>query len=171
MCVTSPKTLLVLTLSFSFVLAGVLPIHLFGAAHPFGAASSARAQPSDPFATLRALRGRPVTVPPRALAVIPERHTGRRVRLTDVLERVVPQFDDFARGAGLTPREAIQLRTREANIPIFVAKNETNVSTVLQLAIGARIEVRGVLIERGGRYLFLASDVRPVPARSSSRRR
>ncbi|HJL18452.1 MAG TPA: hypothetical protein RMH99_22500 [Sandaracinaceae bacterium LLY-WYZ-13_1] len=121
----------------------------------------------DPFAPLTSTRGTPVMVPPRALAVIPERHTDRRLRMVDVLERIDPQFDDLARGAGLRPERAIQLRTREANLPIFVEKSEASVSTVLQLDLGARIEVRGVLIERGGRYLFLASDVRP----SSSRRR
>jgi hypothetical protein len=131
------------------------------------ATGPASAQPSsDPFAPLESTRGSPVLVPPRALAVIPERHTGRALRMIDTLERIVPQFDELARGAGLSPRRAIQLRTREANIPIFVAKTEASVSTLLQLDLGSRVEVRGVLIERDGRYLFLASEVRP----SSSRR-
>ncbi|MGE3635702.1 MAG: hypothetical protein AB7P00_37705 [Sandaracinaceae bacterium] len=125
----------------------------------------ARAQHDpDPFADARALQGSEALVPPRALAVIPERHTGRRLRVIDELSRIEPQFDDLARGAGMSPARAIQLRTREANIPIFVEKTDATVSTVLQLELGARIEVRGVLLERGGRYLLVASSVRPAPA-------
>ena len=117
-------------------------------------------QPEDPFAALRNPSGAPVLVPPRALAVIPERHTGRSIRVVDVLTGIDPQFDEAARSAGLTPQRAIQLRTREANVPIFVAKTETTISTVLQLELGSPIEVRGVLVERNGRYLLLASEVR-----------
>jgi len=128
-----------------------------------------QAQPSgtesDLFAAARRLRGTAVSVPPRALAVIPERHTNRLIRLADHLERIEPQFDDLARGAGLNSRTSIQLITRAAHLPIFVRKTDSSVSTVLQLEIGARIEVRGVLFERGSRYLFVASDVRPFAPR------
>lgn len=123
------------------------------------------AQAPDPFERLGQLSGTPTQVPARALAVIPERHVDRPLRIVDTLDGVEPQFDDLARGAGLSPQRAIQLRTREANIPIFVAKNEATISTVLQIEIGARVEVQGVLVERGGRYLFLASTVRPAPVR------
>ena len=102
---------------------------------------------------------------PVPLAVIPERHVDRLIRVTDDLARIEPQFDDLARGAGLTSRTAIQLITREANLPIFVRKTDATVSTVLQLDIGQRIEVRGVLFERGSRYLFVASDVRTFAPR------
>lgn len=122
-------------------------------------------QPDNPFDAVSNARGSEVLVPPRALAVIPERHTGRRLRMIDQLSRIEPQFDDLARGAGLTATRAIQLRTREANIPIFVRKTDATVSTVLQLDLGAQIEVRGVLIERGGRYMFVASSVRPTNGR------
>ncbi len=108
-------------------------------------------------------------MPPRALAVIPERHTNRLLRLADHLERIEPQFDDLARGAGLNSRTSIQLITREAHLPIFVHKTDSTVSTVLQLQIGARIEVRGVLFERGSRYLFVASDVRTFAPRRRPR--
>ncbi|MGF1466166.1 MAG: hypothetical protein ACFCGT_08525 [Sandaracinaceae bacterium] len=136
-----------------------------------GTASPAPAQdPSDPFAPLRRLTGNPVTVPPRALAVIPERHAGRHLRVIDVLESVDPQFDDLARGFGLSHELAIQLRLREAHIPIFVAKTEASISTVLQLRLGSTVEVRGVLIARGGRYLFLASEVRPSNGAGRGRR-
>jgi hypothetical protein len=130
-------------------------------------------QPSatDLFAAARQLRGAEVLVPPRALAVIPERNTGRRLRLIDTLSRIDPQFDDIARGAGLTPRTAIQLVTREANVPIFVAKSDSTVSTMLQLRIGQPVEVVGVLFERGGRYLFVASEVRESSAQRRRRPR
>lgn len=120
------------------------------------------AQPADPFERLRGLTGTPTLVPARALAVIPERNTERPLRIVDTLAGIDPQFDEVARGAGLSPQRAIQIRTREANIPIFVAKNEATISTVLQIELGARIEVLGVLVERGDRYLFLASAVRPA---------
>ncbi len=123
------------------------------------------AQPPDPFERLSRLSGTPTQVPARALAVIPERHVDRPLRIVDTLAGVEPQFDDLARGAGLSPERAIQLRTLEANIPIFVAKNEATISTVLQIELGARVEVQGVLVERGGRYLFLASTVRAAPVR------
>lgn len=126
-------------------------------------------QPPDPFLAVSEARGSEVQVPPRALAVIPERHTGRMLRMTDQLSRIEPQFDDLARGAGLNASRAIQLRTREANIPIFVRKTDATVSTVLQLELGAQIEVRGVLIERGGRYMFIASSVRPSARRRGRR--
>ncbi len=132
-----------------------------------GAAAQAPA-PGDPFAAVASATGSEVQVPPRALAVIPERHTGRRLRMIDELARIEPQLDDLARGAGLTSARAIQLRTREANLPIFVAKTEATISAVLQLELGAPIEVRGVLLDRGGRYLFIASSVRPT-ARTTSR--
>ncbi|UJR80343.1 hypothetical protein [Sandaracinus amylolyticus] len=130
-------------------------------------ASLAVAQSVDPFGILRETSGAPVPVPPRALAVIPERHTGRAIRLVDELERIEPQFDDLAVGAGLSSRIAIQLRTREANVPIFVAKSDASIATVLALRLGAPIEVTGVVVERGGRYLMLASDVRSAATGSA----
>lgn len=131
------------------------------------ALAEAQQQPptSDLFEAAGRFRGAAVSVPPRALAVIPERHVDRLIRVTDDLARIEPQFDDLARGAGLSSRTAIQLVTREANLPIFVRKTDATVSTVLQLEIGQRIEVRGVLFERGGRYLFVASDVRTFAPR------
>ncbi|MCB9591271.1 MAG: hypothetical protein H6719_00955 [Sandaracinaceae bacterium] len=120
---------------------------------------------TDLFEAAGSIRGAAVSVPPRALAVIPERHVDRLIRVTDELARIEPQFDDLARGAGLTSRTSIQLVTREANLPIFVRKTDATVSTVLQLEIGQRIEVRGVLFERGSRYLFVASDVRTFAPR------
>lgn len=129
------------------------------------------AQASDPFAILRATSGSPVTVPPRALAVIPERHTGRPIRVVDVLERIEPQFDDLARGVGLASSTAIQLRTVEANIPIFVPKSDATISTVLQLRLGSPVEVTGLLVERGNRYLMLASEVRSASGTSAPRAR
>ncbi len=132
---------------------------------------AAGAQASDPFAILRATTGTPVPVPPRALAVIPERHTGRLIRVVDLLERIEPQFDDLARGVGLASLIAIQLRTREANIPIFVAKSDATISTVLQLRLGAPVEVTGLLVERGNRYLMLASEVRSAAGASAPRAR
>jgi hypothetical protein len=131
----------------------------------FALPSATAQETADPFAALASLRGTPVLVPPRALAVIPERHTGRPLRVVDTLARVEPQFPEYARAAGLTPQRAIQLRTREANLSFFVQKTESTVSTVLQLELGASIEARGVLVERGGNYLFLASEVRSVAAR------
>lgn len=128
-------------------------------------ASPVGAQGGDPFEPLRSVTGSAVSAPPRALAVIPERHTGRLIRVVDELAAVEPQFDDLAIGAGLNSRVAIQLRTREANIPIFVAKNDATISTVLALRLGAPVEVVGLLVERGGRYLMLASDVRMASAR------
>lgn len=125
---------------------------------------------TDLFAAARRLRGAEVLVPPRALAVIPERNTGRRLRVIDTLDRIVPQFDDVARSAGLNPQTAIQIITREANLPIFIAKSDSTVSTMLQLEIGQPIEIVGVLFERAGRYLFVASEVRESPARRRRRR-
>ena len=139
----------------------VLPLLVSGAAIGFAQ------QPTDLFAAARAMSGTEVLVPPRALAVIPERNTGRRLRMIDTLDRIDPQFDDLARGAGLNSQTAIQLITREANVPIFVAKSDSTVSTMLQLEIGQPLEVVGVLFERGGRYLFVASEVR----QSSTQRR
>ena len=125
---------------------------------------------SDPFAVLSARQNaNAAPVPPRALAVIPERHTGRLIRMVDVLVAIDPQFDDVATGAGLDGGRAIQLRTREARVPIFVQKNDASIATLLQLPIGSRVEVRGVLVSRGSRYLFLASEVRPAPQRRRQR--
>lgn len=123
----------------------------------------------DPFLPMRQARGEIALVPPRALAVIPERHVGRRIRMTDVLTAIEPQFDDFSRNAGLSTRISIQIRTREAKIPIFVSKNEATIATVLQLSAGATVELVGILIERGGRYLFLASDIRSSPRPSHTK--
>ena len=122
----------------------------------------------DPFVSLVAgvdSAGAPAVVPPRAFAVIPERNTGRRVRVTDVLTAIDPQFDDIARGMGLTGQRAIQLRTREANMPIFVAKTQSTIATLLQVPMGATIEVQGVVVERGGHYVLLASSVRQTTTR------
>jgi hypothetical protein len=129
----------------------------------------ATAQSSDPFETLRSLMNAPVGVPPRALAVIPERHTERLIRFVDELAAIEPQFDDFARGVGLNGSVAIQLRTRETSVPIFVAKTDATISTVLQLRLGAPVEVTGLLIERGNRYLVLASEIRSAAGSSRSR--
>ncbi|MBX3271592.1 MAG: hypothetical protein KF729_15105 [Sandaracinaceae bacterium] len=139
---------------------GALALAAFVEAQP-----PATPAPSDLFEAADRLRGAAVSVPPRALAVIPERHVDRLIRVTDDLARIEPQFDDLARGAGLTSRTSIQLVTREANLPIFVRKTDATVSTVLQLEVGQRIEVRGVLFERGSRYLFVASDVRTFAPR------
>lgn len=120
--------------------------------------------PVDPFAVLRQPRpAQAAPVPPRALAVIPERHTGRLIRVVDELIALEPQFDDLATGAGLDGRRAIQLRTREARIPIFVAKSDASIATLLEIPIGALIEVEGILVERGSRYLLIASSVRARP--------
>jgi hypothetical protein len=126
---------------------------------------------ADPFEILRTAGGSPVTVPPRALAVIPERHTGRLIRVVDDLQRIEPQFDDLARGVGLTSLIAIQMRTREANIPIFVAKSDSTISTVLQLRLGTPVQVTGLLVERGNRYLMLASEVRSAGGAGAARTR
>jgi len=125
-------------------------------------AGHATAPETDPFAILEGRsEGQPVRVPPRALAVIPERHTARLIRVVDVLVAIDPQFDDLATGAGLDGRRAIQLRTREARVPIFVEKNDGTISTLLSMPIGTPVEVEGVLVARGSRYLFLAARVRP----------
>ena len=136
-----------------------------------GPAPSAAQRPTDLFTSARRVRGGVVLVPPRALAVIPERNTGRRLRMIDALERIEPQFDGLARSAGLTPQTAIQLITREANVPIFVEKTDSSVSTALQLQSGQPIEVVGVLFEREGRYLFVASELRESTAQRRSRGR
>lgn len=139
---------------------------LLVAALVFGAAAApAGAQGGDPFEALRRATGSPVSVPPRALAVIPERHTNGLVRLVDELSSIEPRFDDLAIGAGLNNRIAIQLRTREANIPIFVSKTDATISTVLALRLSSPIEVVGLVVERGGHYLMLASDVRVASVR------
>ncbi len=119
---------------------------------------------ADPFAVLSAHRGEASPVPPRALAVIPERHTDRLLRFVDILVAIDPQLDDLATGAGLDGRHAVQLRTQEARVPVFVRKDEASIATLLQLPMGSRIQVTGVLVPRGSRYLFLASEVRPAPA-------
>lgn len=149
-------------------IASIFVATLVGAA---AAAQPAGAQASDPFEILRTTSGTAVTVPPRALAVIPERHTSRLIRVVDELVRIEPQFDDLARGVGLTSLIAIQLRTRETNIPIFVAKSDATISTVLQLRLGTPIEVTGLLVERGNRYLMLASEVRSAAGSTSTRAR
>lgn len=123
------------------------------------AAQDPPASNDDPFLVLRTIPGTPMSVPPRALAVIPERHAGRMLVVEDYLIRVEPQFDDLARGLGLDSRRAIQFRTRDANIPFFVAKTPATITVMLQVEINARLEMTGALVERGGRYLFLASDV------------
>jgi hypothetical protein len=128
-------------------------------------ATAQDAAAADPFALLASHQGTAGPVPPRALAVIPERHVGRLIRVVDALSAIDPQFDDLATGAGLDGRRAIQIRTREARVPIFVRKDEATVATMLQLPIGAEIQVTGILISRGGRYLFLASEVRAAPPR------
>ena len=151
-------------LPFSFAL--VLALSAIFTEQSSGAAQAS----SDPFEVLRGATGSALMVPPRALAVIPERHTGRLIRVVDQLVRIEPQFDDLARGLGLSSLVAIQLRTREANIPIFVAKTDATISTVLQLRLGSPVEASGLLIERGGRFLMLASDVRAAD-RSASRDR
>jgi hypothetical protein len=128
------------------------------------AAAIATAQAVDPFEVVRAHRGGAVPVPPRALAVIPERHTGRLIRVIDHLERIDPQLDDIAQRAGLSNASAIQLWTREANVPIYVAKTDATVTTLLGVRLGASLEITGVLLEREGQYVMLASDVRPSGA-------
>lgn len=132
------------------------------------AQDSAQGSSADPFAALLVGVGvadPAAMVPPRALAVIPERNTGRRVRITDVLTAIDPQFDDIARGMGLTGQRAIQLRTREASLPIFVAKTQSTIATLLQVPLGATIEVQGVVIERSGHFVLLASSVRQASTR------
>ncbi|MEM9194921.1 MAG: hypothetical protein AAGF12_37425 [Myxococcota bacterium] len=126
----------------------------------------AAGQSADPFAVLQSHgNASGALVPPRAIAVLPERHTGRLLRMVDVLVAIDPQFDDFAANAGLTGTAAIQLRTREARVPIFVAKNDATIATLLQVPIGSRVEIRGVLVPRGNRYLFIAASVRPATER------
>ncbi len=143
-----------------FLVVGALAfVALPNGAHTF-AQDPPTAQNDDPFAVLRSMHGAaPVAVPPRALAVIPERHAGRLLMVEDYLMRIEPQFDDLARGVGLDSRRAIQFRTRDANIPFFVAKTPSTITVMLQVDINARLEITGALVERGGRYLFLASDV------------
>jgi hypothetical protein len=123
---------------------------------------TAAAAQDDPFAVVRSHTGAPVSVPPRALALIPERHVGRVVRVVDELERVDPQIDELARALGLTSANAIQLRTREAGMPVFVVKTDATITTVLSLRLGAPIELTGMLLERDRRYCLLATDVRPA---------
>ena len=128
---------------------------------------------ADPFALLRSHRpADAVPVPPRALAVIPERHVGRMIRVQDELLSIDPQFDEVATGAGLDGRRAIQLRTREARVPVYVAKNDSTISTLLEIRLGTPVEFEGILVERAGRYLFLAASVRArsAPAPTTSRR-
>lgn len=141
------------------------------ATRPLAAQEASDSSASDPFDVLRSRGGEPAAVPPRALAVIPERHTGRMIRVVDVLTRIEPQFDDLARGFGLTGRSSIQFRTREANVPIFVAKTPATIATLLQIEVGATITIDGILVERGGRYLLLASDVRLTPPDATRRPR
>lgn len=138
--------------ALAIVAAAMSPSHPLAAQDPPSSAD-------DPFQVLRTIPGTPMSVPPRALAVIPERHAGRMLVVQDFLIRVEPQFDDLARGLGLDSRRAIQFRTRDANIPFFVAKTPATITVMLQIDINARLEITGALVERGGRYLFLASDV------------
>lgn len=146
----------------------VLAAALLGLASANGL--SAQDAAPGPFALVAQRRGQEaVRVPPRALAVIPERHTGRLIRFIDELDAIEPQFDDFARGMGLGGDSAIQLRTVEARIPVFVPKTEATISTLLQVPLGARMEIEGVLVERASRYLLLASDVRPTSRRRQGR--
>lgn len=137
---------------------------------PGGTPLAAQSGEDGPFALLAARQGQEaVRLPPRALAVIPERHTGRLIRFVDELAAIDPQFDDFARGMGLGGESAIQLRTVEARIPVFLPKTETTIATMLQVRLGSRLAVEGLLVERGSRYLILATDVRPT-ARGRRRR-
>jgi hypothetical protein len=121
----------------------------------------------DPFGVLRRhTSSTAAAVPPRAIAVIPERHTGRLLRIVDVLVAIDPQFDAAASEAGFAIANAIQLRTREARVPIYVPKTDATIATLLQLPIGSRVEVRGVLVSRGTSFLFVASEIRPAPRAS-----
>lgn len=129
-------------------------------------AAAADAQGSDPFDVLRSLGSAPAAVPARAIATIPERHVGRLVRVTDELELIRPP-DELARAVGLNSAVAIQIRTRDLGVPVFVQKTDATITTVLGLRLGAPIELTGVLVERGPRYLFLASDVRPSATAAS----
>lgn len=115
---------------------------------------------TDPFAVLERARGAAVAVPPRAVAVIPERHAGRLIRFVDVLASIDPQFDADAVAAGLSSTNSIQFRAREAGVPIFVRKTDGNISTALQLRLGDQIEVTGILVQRNGRVMLIAADVR-----------
>lgn len=130
-------------------------------------AGAALAQSADPFETLRTAAGSPAAVPARAIATIPERHLGRLVRVTDELEHIQPP-DELARAVGLTSALAIQIRTRDLGVPVFVHKTDATITTVLGLRLGGHVEVTGVLVERGPRYLFLASDIRPAAAPATS---
>ncbi|MCS6799195.1 MAG: hypothetical protein NZ898_11830 [Myxococcota bacterium] len=124
----------------------------------------------DPFAPLRAVRpGDVVRVPPRALALIPERHVGRMVRFVDELVAIEPVFDEVATAAGLDVRRAVQLRTREARIPIFVAKTEAVIATLLDARMGASLEIEGLLVERTGRFHLLAATVRTRASTATGR--
>jgi hypothetical protein len=119
---------------------------------------------TDPFGVLRRhAASSAASVPPRAIAVIPERHTGRLLRVVDVLVAIDPQFDAAATEAGFAVANAIQVRTREARVPIYVPKSDATIATLLQLPIGSRVEVRGVLVPRGASFLFVASEIRPAP--------
>lgn len=130
-------------------------------------AGAALAQSADAFEALRTATGAPAAVPARAIATIPERHLGRLVRVTDELEHIQPP-DELARAVGLTSALAIQIRTRDLGVPVFVQKTDATITTVLGLRLGAPVELTGVLVERGPRYLFLASDVRPATAPTTS---
>lgn len=158
--------------SIRYLLSIIVAIGLSVAAVTAPSGGAIRAQDStDPFVSiLGSLQGEGALVPPRAFAVIPERHTGRLVRVVDQLTAIDPQFDDLARGLGLTGQRAIQFRTREAHIPFFVEKTQATIATMLQIPMGSNIEVRGVLVERGGRYLFLARDLRAAQAAAAARR-
>jgi hypothetical protein len=130
-------------------------------------AFSAAQDASDPFGVLRRhASSSAAAVPPRAIAVIPERHTGRLLRVVDVLVAIDPQFDAAATEAGFSISNAIQVRTREARVPIYVPKTDATIATLLQLPIGSRVEVRGVLVSRGTSFLFVASEIRPAPRAS-----
>lgn len=130
-------------------------------------AGAALAQSSDPFEALRQTSGAPGAVPARAIATIPERHVGRLVRVTDELAHIEPP-DELARAVGFTSQLAIQIRTRDLGVPVLVQKTDAAITTVLGLRLGAPIQLTGVLVERGPRYLFLASDVRPATATAAA---
>ncbi len=146
---------------------GVLTLVLFLLAN-FPRLGTAQQPAPDPFAPLRALRGEPTLAPARALAVIPERHTGRLLRFADVLTEITPEFEPLAHRAGFDARNCIQIRTRDSGLTVFVMKSQTNVNTLLQLALGSRIEVDGVLVEYDGAFVFVANAVRSSAARPST---
>lgn len=129
-------------------------------------AGAAIAQSSEPFEALRQTSGAPAAVPARAIATIPERHVGRLVRVTDELTSLEPP-DELARAVGFTSQLAIQIHTRDLGVPVLVQKNDATITTALALRLGAPVQLTGVLVERGPRYLFLASDVRPATASTS----